>query len=112
MNLDELIEELHELDGRDVGLSSHGHAFHVGGELKVREVNQRTLPENTAITGELYFSLPSEPATDAVAFTIGDSAQIMFMRDWFVSAEPGFRQIHIRLKDETLFLGWFDYEDQ
>ena len=112
MDLDELMHELRKLDGRDVSIGSHGHALSVGGTLKVRQVMDRVLPENTAITGELYFSLPAEPSTDTVGFTIGDDAQVMFMREWFVSAEPGFRQIHIHLQNESLFLGWFEYEDQ
>jgi hypothetical protein len=71
----------------------------------------RILPEDTVITGELYFSLPAEPSTDTVGFTIGDDAQVMFMREWFVSAEPVFRGFNIHLQNESLFLGWFEYED-
>ena len=64
MDLDELMEELHKLEGTHVGVSSGAHAIDVTG-LRVAQAEKRALPTDTFIlTDELTFSQPAEP-TDA-----------------------------------------------
>ena len=65
MDLDELMEELHKLEGTHVGVSSGAHAIDVTGTLRVAQAEKRALPTGTFIlTDELIFSQPAEP-TDA-----------------------------------------------
>jgi hypothetical protein len=116
VDLDELMDELHKLEGTQVGISSGGLAIYLTGTLRVVQAEKRALPTDTFIlTDELLFSLPAEPTDDVRGFYVGD-ASVSILSKWFVSAELTTQGIEIELEHESLSITIFQegppYEPQ
>jgi hypothetical protein len=116
VDLDELMEELHRLEGTHVGISSGGAALYITGTLRVAQAEKRALPTDTFIlTDELLESLPAEPTDDLKGFHVGN-ASVMIIPKWFVSAERTTQGIEIELEHESLSITIFQegppYEPQ
>jgi hypothetical protein len=108
VDLDELMDELHRLEGTHVGISSTAGALYVTGTLIVGIAETRTIPEGTVVlTDELLESLPAEPTDDLKGFYVG-SAQVMLIPQWFVSAELTENRIEIEMEHESLSLTTFN----
>jgi hypothetical protein len=102
VDLDELMDELHKLDGTDVGLIPGGRgAIHISGTLRIDPPLSRTIPEGTTVLSlELIQSLPLEYNDYVKSFQVG-SASVVLMPDEFVTAEPERGGFQVQLKHQS-----------
>ena len=109
VDLDELMDELHLLEGTHVGVSSTALALYVVGTLRIGAAQTRVIPEGTfVLTDELLTSLPAEPTDDLKGFHVGDSATVMIIPKWFVSAQRTAHGIEIELQHESISITTFN----
>jgi hypothetical protein len=109
VDLDELMDELHRLEGTHVGVSSTALALYVVGTLRVGVARTFAIPEGTVVLAdELLASLPAEPTDDLKGFHVGDSATVMIIPGWFVSAQVTEHGIEIEMEHESLSLTTFN----
>lgn len=109
MNLDELMDELRRLEGTHVVVSSTAHALSVVGTLRVAVAQTRAIPEGTfVLTDELLTSLPAEPTDALKGFHVGDSATVMLIPEWFVSAQLTEHGIEIEMEHESISVTTFN----
>jgi len=102
VNLDELMDELHKLEGTNVSVSSGAHAISVYGTLHVAQAQTRVIPTDTYIlTDELLESLPAQPSDHLKGFHVGNGTVTIFPK-WFVSAELTSYGIEIELEHESV----------
>lgn len=116
MDLDELMDELHKLEGTQVSVASGANALSAYGTLRVAQARTRVIPKDTHIlTAELLDSLPAEPSDHLRGFHVGNATVTIFPK-WFVSAEHTSYGIEIELEHESLSITIFQegppYEPQ
>jgi len=111
MDLDEFMNELHKLDGSDVGLIPGGRgAIHISGTLRIDPPLSRTIPEGTTVLSlELIQSLPLEYDDYMKSFQVG-SASVVLVPEEFVTAEPERGGFQVQLKHQSFRI--FSMQDE